>query len=297
MKAGKRTSFGKVLALTLTLIFSVSLLAAVDMSYDVKLLGSSAPEVKVEAGAALKIPMLQGSGLLTSGNNLKVKGRVGVSPVSSTLSLEGVLTPLAVAEVSLGGTLGIGWDLTDSLKGLQFVSSANDTLVYESESVSGVYLKGKAGVALQFDTAALFSSKWASVFARVYQEVSYQSYTNVEAEDAWNFEMGGYKGDGWFYHGEYIVGYNMPIVLDKVALMVETDINNFSDDMKTEVLITLSPLLNFNVLKGLNITGLVQFTNKADFDKDSTKVEVADSRILTGPLAFSKGVVMVTYSF
>ncbi|MFA7370884.1 MAG: hypothetical protein WCY78_03035 [Sphaerochaetaceae bacterium] len=298
MKAGKTTSFKKVLGLTLALLLSISLLAAADMSYDVKLLGSSAPEIKVEAGAVVKIPMLQGEGLLTRDNNLKIKGRVGVSPVSNTWSVEAVLTPLAVAEVSLGGTLGMGWDLTDSLKGLKYIGRCSEpSEPYEeaSESVKGIYLKGKAGAALQFDTAALFSSKWASVFARVYQEVSIQNYTNLEYGNAWNFELSGYRGNGWFYHAEYVVGYNMPIFLDKVALMVETDINNFSDFMKTDILVTLSPILNFKVLDGLNITALVQFNNKADFVLSEDKM--ADNRIQRGPLGFSKAVGMVTYSF
>ena len=297
MKTGNKTSFRKVIGLTLVLLFTVALLAAVDLSYDVKLLGSSAPEVKVEEGAVLKLPMLQGEGLLTGGNNLKLKGRVGVSPVSSTLSLEAVLTPIAVAEVSLGGTVGIGWDLTDSLKGLNFIAVSNTPYEIESESVQGVYLKGKTGVALQFDTAALFSSKWASVFARVYQEVNFQSYTNAEEGSAWNFEMGGYRGNGFSYHAEYVVGYNMPIFLDKVALMVETDINNiFKDPMQTDVLVTLSPILNFRVLDGLNITALAQFTNKAkEFVLSGT--DMSENRIHAGPFRFSKAVAMVTYNF
>lgn len=297
MKVGNMTSFRKVIGLTLALLFTVALLGAADLSYDVKLLGSSAPEVKVEAGAVLKLPMLQGEGLLTGGNNLKLKGRVGVSPVSSTLSLEAVLTPIAVAEVNLGGTVGIGWDLTEGLKGLKYVSGSTTPYVETSESVEGVYLKGRGGVALQFDTAALFSSEWASVFARVYQEMNYQNYTNAEEGSAWNFEMGGYRGNGFSYHAEYVVGYNMPIFLDKVALMVETDINNiFKDPLKTDLLLTLSPILNFKVLDGLNITALAQFTNKAkEFALSGT--EMSENRIHTGPFRFSKAVAMVTYSF
>ncbi|NLA92184.1 MAG: hypothetical protein GX842_01930, partial [Spirochaetales bacterium] len=222
---------------------------------------------------------------------------VGISPVSSTLSLEAVLTPIAVAEVNLGGTVGIGWDLTEGLKGLNYVSGGTTPYVETSESVEGVYLKGRGGVALQFDTAALFSSEWASVFARVYQEMNYQSYTNAEEGSAWNFEMGGYRGNGFSYHAEYVVGYNMPIFLDKVALMVETDINNiFKDPLKSELLLTLSPILNFRVLDGLNITALAQFTNKAkEFVLSGT--EMSENRIHTGPFRFSKAVAMVTYSF
>ncbi|MFA7672125.1 MAG: hypothetical protein WCY53_07730, partial [Sphaerochaetaceae bacterium] len=197
--------------------------------------------------------------------------------------------------VSLGGTLGGAWDLGDSLQGLKYICHCDTPYNEKSESFKGIYLKGKVGAALQFDTAAFFSSKWASIFARTYHELSLQSYTNVGKGGAWNFEMSGYKGDGLFYHGEYIVGYNMPLILDKVAVMVETDINNFNDFMSTDMLITLSPLLNFRVLDNLNITALVQFNNKASHIPDYA--DMANNAIQTKPIAFSKAVGMVTYSF
>lgn len=285
----------RILGVLSILLVSVSLLVAVDVGYDVKLLATTAPELKVEAGAALTIPMLQGEGMLVKGNNLKVKGRVSLSPISTTASVEAVLTPIAFFELSLGGTLGGGWDLSSSLKGLQFISAANTPLIEESGSFEALYLKGKVGAALQFDTAAFFSSPWASVFARTYHEFSLQSVSNVNSGSAWNFEKGGYRGNGGFYHAEYIVGYNMPIFLDKVALMLETDWYNVYDFMATDLLLTFSPILNFKIMKSLNLTAIVQFSNKLPYA--GIQQIMADNAVQAGALKFSKAVGMLTYTF
>ena len=137
----------------------------------VKVLGSDIPEFKVEGAYTYTIDMLQGEGMLTRGNNLKVKTVVGVSPIASTVSVDAVLTPVAVAELSLGGAVGTGWDFSPlDNEGLR-IGASDDTDTYVSDSLGGVYLKAKAGAALQFDTGAVFEGDWKSVLMRTYQEV------------------------------------------------------------------------------------------------------------------------------
>jgi hypothetical protein len=250
------------------------------------LIGSSAPEVKLETGLNFTYPLFQGEGILTENNNLKIKTKLGISPVSATFDVDFVLTPVAFAEVSLGGTVGGGWTISEKLNGAKIYCTCNNSA--RDDNFAGSYLKGKIGGALQFDTAAFFDNKWASIFARTYQELSLQSFSTAESGQYWNFEMAGYKIDGRFYHAEYVVGYNMPIMLNTIAVMLETDINNFRSHKETEMLLTLSAIANLKILDNLNVTIIGQFNDKKSVDNDVVQ---------KGSLKFSKVVGMVKYSF
>ncbi|MGI6466588.1 MAG: hypothetical protein ACOXZZ_03240 [Sphaerochaetaceae bacterium] len=255
-----------------------------NLSYDVELKGSSSPEVKVSTSILYQMPLLQGNDMFTQNNNLKLKATLGVSPITATFDLKAIFTPAAFAEISAGGTLGTGWNISEDLKG----SLINRSGIVEDKLFGKLFTKGHGGVALQFDTAAFLKSKWQSIFARVYQEVSYQTLQTAD-NDMWNFESSGYREKGGFYHAEYIVGYNMPIIVNKVALMLETDINNFGSTLKTPILLTLSAIANLEVMDGLNITIIGQFTDKNNEDTSKATQK--------GPFGFSKVAGIVKYNF
>lgn len=272
--------------LVLLLLVVLFPLSGAKRDIHLNLIGSSAPEVKLETGLNFTYPLLQGEGILTENNNLKVKTKLGISPVSATFDVDFVLTPVAFAEVSLGGTVGGGWTISEKLNGAKIYCTCDNSA--HDDNFAGSYLKGKIGGALQFDTAALYDNKWASIFARTYQELSLQSFSTAESGQLWNFEMAGYKIDGRFYHAEYVVGYNMPIMLNTIAVMLETDINNFRSYKETEMLLTLSAIANLKILDNLNVTIIGQFNDKKSVDDDVIQKD---------NLKFSKVVGMVKYSF
>jgi hypothetical protein len=149
------------------------------------------------------MPFLQGDGPLFSSNNVKFKGILGVSPISVSLTGEAVLTPIAVMELSVGGILGTGWNFDPlDLEGLRILEDS--ALTTRPDSMQGMYYKGKAGAALQFDTAAIWPGDWTSIVMRTYHEINIQGYTNYSGNTGgWEFETAGlhqnalnYKGDG-----------------------------------------------------------------------------------------------------
>ena len=81
----------------------------------------------------------------------------------------------------------------------------------------------------------------------------------------------------------------MPIIVNKVALMLETDINNFGSTLKTPILLTLSAIANLEVMDGLNITIIGQFTDKNNEDTSKATQK--------GPFGFSKVAGIVKYNF
>ncbi len=210
MKQNKR-----LLALLVILMAAGLLFAQTTTSGTLKLTGAygTGIEAKLDAAYQAKIPVLAGGeGPLFSGNNVKVKANLGLSPIAGTVTLDAVLTPpIAVAEISLGGGLGTGWDfdLMD-LNGLKLGTTVGAPLA--SDSLNGLYYLGKAGAAFQFDTGAIFSGgDWMSVVIRTYHELNYKGgYSNASSDQAWEYENGGAMVNGFNYKGEYILGYQMP---------------------------------------------------------------------------------------
>jgi hypothetical protein len=265
----------RLMVLVVVAVVSIVGLFAVEseISGNLKLIASTAPEAKIEAGYTFKMPMLQGEGPLFSGNNLKMKGILGITPITGSLSFEAVMTPIAVMELSVGGVFGTGWNFTPmNLEGLRV--SNDSTLATTPDSLGGMYYKGKGGVALQFDTAAIWPGDWTSVVMRTYHEVNYQGYlTESEPTTGWEFETGGLHQNGVNYKGDYLIGYQMPLVVNTVAIMLETYKDNIGNGLEIEGLVfDLGLVTNFAFGDRFNLTVIPQMTTKKT-DPDTRVME------------------------
>lgn len=271
------------------LLVVTGIFAASTVSGNVKLILSTAPEVKTEAGYNVKMPLLQGNGPLFSDNNLKLKGLLGISPIAATLSIDAIFTPIAVMEISVGGAIGTGWDF-DLMKtqGLRKWDGSLPAAV--SDSTNGIYYKGKAGIALQFDTAAIWPGDWTSVLLRTYHEVNYQGYSNAEESSVggWEYETGGIHQNGVNYKGEYILGYHLPFMVDTVALMLETYSDNIGNSLEIPMVFDLGLIANIQFTERLNLTIIPQMTTK---ETDSETREMSK----TG-FTFKRVAAMLNYS-
>lgn len=275
----------------LLVLLTIPLFAQNTSSGNIKLIGAWPLEAKMEAGYTLKIPMLQGEGALFSGNNLKVKSLLGLSPVAATLGVDAVLTPIAVMELTLGGSLGTGWDfeameISGLLKG---PGAVNSEIALTADPLGGVYYKGRAGAALQFDTGVIFPGDWTSVLLRTYHEFMYQGYTGAKAGEAWEYETSGAKVNGVNYKGEYLIGYKLPIKLNMVALQFETYAYDLLDGGSHPLRYDVGAIGNVEFFEGLNLTVIVQGTNQ-EKDKNTKEVKIVDFR-------YKRIGVMLNYSF
>jgi hypothetical protein len=275
--------------LILIAVVTISLFAGTTSSGNVKFTTAGPSiEAKLDAGYTFKIPMLQGDGPLFSGNNLKLKGNIGVSPIAATVSLDAVLTPIAVIELSLGASVGTGWDFDlMSLEGLKLSSGYLGSALF-SDQLNGMYYKAKAGAAFQFDTAAILPGDWTSVVLRTYHELNYQGYTNADADLAWEYENGGAMVNGFNYKGEYLIGYQMPLKLNMVAILLETYSYELFSGNDHPFLCDLGLILNYAFTDSLNLTVIPQVTT---IEKDDNR------QILYTDLTFKRVALMVNYSF
>lgn len=282
----------RVLAILLIALVSISLFAQAQNSGNMKLTAAygTGIEAKFESGYQSKFPLLVGDGTLFSGNNLKIKSNLGVSPIAGSLTVDAVLTPIAVLELSLGGGVGSGWDFNQlgmNLQGLK-TGTAGIGSALSTDSLGGIYYMGRAGAAFQFDTGAIFKGDWTSVVIRTYQEMNYKGYTGAADGIAWEFENGGAMVNGFNYKAEYILGYKMPLLANFVGAQVETyayDVLNASLYIFADV----SLLCNLQFTKELSALVAVQFTNYSK--TDTTRV------ITKEPAGFKRIAVIATYAF
>lgn len=287
-----KSNLAKSMGITLLIaLLTLPLFAQNTSSANIKLIGAWPLEAKMESGYTLKIPMLEGENPLFSGNNLKVKGLLGLSPVAATFGLDAVLTPIAVLELTLGGSLGTGWDfeameISGLLKGPGAVDSG---ITLASDPLGGVYYKGRAAAALQFDTGVIFPGDWTSVLLRTYHEFMYQGYTGAKAGEAWEYETSGAKVNGFNYKGEYVIGYKLPIKLNMVALQLETFAYDLFDGGSHPLRYDVGVIGNVEFFDGLNLTLIVQGTNQKK-DANTKEVKIVDFR-------YKRVGVMLNYSF
>ncbi|WP_422477306.1 hypothetical protein [Pleomorphochaeta sp. DL1XJH-081] len=280
-----------VLLLMLMVCITVGLWAAdSEITGNLKLIGSTAPEFKVEAGYTVKMPFLQGEGPLFSTNNIRLKGIMGITPITGSLNFEAIMTPIAVMELSVGGVLGTGWnfDLME-LQGLREWDGISDKAT--SASMEGVYYKGKGGAALQFDTAAIWPGDWTSVVVRTYHEINYQGFTyETSSTGGWEFETGGLHQNSFNYKGDYLVGYQMPLVINTVAIMLETYKDNIGNSLEIDGLVfDLGLVTNFKFGERINLTVIPQMTTKKS-DSDTRVMSKVD-------FTFKRVAAMLNYAF
>lgn len=283
----------RILIVVLLIVGLGSGLFAVDSTITAKLTTALGPggsmDLKAEGSYQVKMPLLQGDGPLFEGNNLKVKAGLGLSPIAGQVTVDAVLTPIALAEVNLGVAVGSGWDFP-LLNMHGTLTAPNEDAEMVGETLKGIYVKPKAGVALQFDTGAVFASKWASVVLRAYQELNFTYYSNAEKDQPWEFELSGELYNSFNYKGEYIVGYQLPIEwVNLVGVQVEHYVYD-AFNRKNGGMIDASILVNspFPIVDGLSLLMAVQFTNyKAQAGSRVRELEA---------LRFKRVALIATYS-
>jgi hypothetical protein len=247
--------------------------AGVKFKADLNLVVATTLQAQATMTERLVIPVLVGEGLF-AGNNLELRLSQELSPVSANLVFESVLTPIAFLQFNAGAHIGTGWDFFGIGNGFGRNTPLNDgshNSVITRENLAALMYKFKFGGKFQFDLAALVPGDWNHIVALTYHEFWYRGIAGVADSQYWLYEDGaGEEKNGWNYYGNYVIGYQMPIFLQTVALLLETDKCLYSTpggSVWGEDLMRLNfgPLLNFKITEQFSIAALVQFKTKRNF--------------------------------
>jgi len=247
----------------------------VESSPELVLQATSSPAAKLDFNWHLIFPLMRGEGPLTQGNNLRITPGAEITPVSAGITAEAVWTPIAFAELALGGRAGSGWNAEvfgGEIRGIGLnLPGENGAAEHCGRSFDGLLWGLNAGVALQGDLGAVFPGEWNHVIMRTYHEIGYAAYSRARGGEAWFFENDeGENRNGFSYYGYLIIGYRMPLLLDMVALWFEADLplrgepswSRWGGDM---IRWTFSAVSNFAVSSRLNVTLAAQFQTRRNF--------------------------------
>ena len=242
---------------------------------------STLPEAKIGYTHRFNFPFLQGESFLTQDNNIAFALTGEISPISINALAETVWTPAAFFQLAAGGRFGSGWNIelfggkvygigisrADALGNAEVSGSAFDGLIW----------KIQAGGAVQFDLAAIIPGDWNHVVARSYHEINYKGYTRAKAHESWYFENDdGENCNGCNYYGNFLLGYQMPLFFNLVALLAEMDLylydtpgrKTWGDDL---VRWTFSCILGFEITEQLSVTVITQFRTRRNFNESDWK--------------------------
>jgi hypothetical protein len=235
----------------------------------------------------LVIPVLRGEGDFFKDNYLSLEGSGELSPVSINASFEATLVPIAFLKISVGAEAGTGWDM--GFIGLG-VNPADDTQDIEKKSFQGVVWRTWATGTFQFDLAALLPGKWNHVVAVVAPTVEYKAFTGADDDTAWLWEADdGMNFNGFKLKGSYFIGYRMPLALDTVGLLMETEewlasVRNRSPQDSAGgwgsdfTFLDFGPVLNFALGDKSSIAILLLFKNGIKWTDATTKRRYFENR-------------------
>jgi hypothetical protein len=268
-------------------------------SRSISLTISSIPEAKVAFSQNLTFPLLQGKSPLTSGNNIGVNFNAEVTPISLNGIVEAVWTPIAFFQIVAGARLGSGWNI--KLFGSDVYGIGINKLNGDGQSTSvvgrafdGLLWKLNVGGVFQFDMAAVLPGDWHHVVFRTYHEINYAGYTKADKDDSWYFENDdGENRNGFNYYGNFLLGYQMPIFLNTVGVLVEVDKYLYNTPHGSDWGDALgrwhfSLLFDFTVTKWFDIALITQLETRRWSKDDEKNVPFYQNRTLSDPRRYVK---------
>jgi len=183
----------------------------------------SGVEARVTGAAGYTIPVPFSDNPLVSGNRVHVYGKFELSPVSMMPAFGVSFSPIAFLDFNAGASIAAGWNF--DLLGIQGIAVWNHadqeykSLVFESALVQA-WFQGT----FMFDLAALMPGDWNHVVTMNTFKVHYSGLTHGgEDGNPWLYHGSGEQANGLKYYASFLLGYQMPLALQTVALQAELE--------------------------------------------------------------------------
>jgi hypothetical protein len=236
---------------------------------------SSLPEAQVSFTQGFTLPFLRGDGPLTEGNNVRTTLNAALTPVSVSGAMETVWTPIAFFKFAAGVRAGSGWNISlfgGDITGLGLNRpQAGLSGQVDGQPLDGLVWRAHLGGTLQFDLAAIFPGDWNHVVMQNSHQVYYRAYTRASGDDAWYYEAdSGENQNGLNYYGSLLLGYQMPIFLNTLGILAETEkylYNTPGGDAWGDSLnrYVLGLLLNFTITPQISAALITQFNTLRNY--------------------------------
>ncbi|MDR0301561.1 MAG: hypothetical protein LBI04_04510 [Treponema sp.] len=270
-----------------------------------------APEGKLGFIEHFNFPFLQGEGGLTKDNNISLALTGEISPISINGIVEAVWTPIAFFQFAAGGRFGSGWNIDlfgNEIYGIGLNRpSADMSGEHDGKAFDGLLWKAQTGATLQADLAAVFPGDWNHVVLRSYHEINYSGYTRAAKGESWYYENDdGENCNGFNYYGNLLIGYQMPIFLNTVALMAEADLYLYDTPDRAKwgddkIRWTFACALIFSITKQIDLTLITQFRTQKNYLEENWEDLYYRNRTIDSPnplhLEFYRVAAAVSFKF
>ena len=245
----------------------------------------SGVEFRVTGTAGYTIPVHFGSGPLFKDNAVRLYADLELSPVSFAPALGVSFTPIAFLNFSAGTSIGAAWDFI-GVQGLAaWDSAAYDSALkkygaYKSLPFRSGHWDAWVQGAFMFDLAAVVPGDWNHVVTYNSYRVKYRGITSGgENGNPWLYQGGGENVNGWQYGANFIIAYQMPLVLQAVALQTELSglfdgENDFHKKYRASepnfMSASISPVLVFKFTEKDSLTTQFKFSSRRRFARSYT---------------------------
>jgi hypothetical protein len=240
--------------------------------------GWGGAEAKISVTHKIKVPFLQGTGAITSGNNILYQLTGELSPVSINAKASTTITPIAFLNFQAGTSIGTGWDFFGVFNGLGL--NIDGSGIPLSDSLPGIVSKFWLSGTFQFDLGAVIPGKWTHIIMAATAKAEYEYFSGAKEGQAWQYEADpGENFNGFNFLGTYVLGYQLPYKVNTVAILVDTEqMMGTNKDLSTIAengwgsdftQVTFGPLANIQLTENSSLLILVQFRNEKLFSNDS----------------------------
>ncbi|MDZ7794799.1 MAG: hypothetical protein U5P10_14255 [Spirochaetia bacterium] len=185
-------------------------------------LGGQAVEMRATFGQELEFPLLRGNSILTAGNNVKIRLKEEISPVTANLVVESVFTPVAFLLIDSALSIGTGWAVGD-ISGLSYNTPEK---TFEPAPFKGAVTTAEVGATFQFDFGLLVPGDWTHIVTVYRAGLQYEAFTAANADEPWMWQAdNGENFNGWNWKQTGVLGYQMPALrhIDTTGLLIETE--------------------------------------------------------------------------
>lgn len=222
------------------------------------------------------------SNTLVSGNNVKIKTALELSPVSLCPSVSVSFTPIAFLVVTTGVKIGSGWTFTpmniDGMGSYDSLTHSYDALSPFSSLYHSIWFEGL----FQFDLAALIPGEWNHVVFAASYKPFYEGITKGgENGNPWLWQGAGENANAWQYYSNIILAYQMPLVVQTVGVQTELEsfyntdcfASQYASWNPTFTTISINPLVNLQFSKNQNLIIQLGFSSRRSFTESSSSAE------------------------
>jgi hypothetical protein len=253
--------------------------------------GWGGAEAKASVIHKIKVPFLQGTGSLTSDNNVLYQFKGELSPVSINAITSATLTPIAFLNFQAGVNLGTGWDFFGIFNGLGLNTDGSG--IPENSSLPGIVLKSWLSGTFQFDLGVIIPGDWTHVIVAATAKAEYKYFSGAGENEAWQYEAdAGENFNGISFIGNYVLGYQLPFIVNTVAFLVETEQMIGSNKVLSNsdtynwgsgfTQVTFGPLANIKLSEDSSLLILLQFRTEKEFSDVTIFNNYFRNRVYTG---------------